>query len=158
MLEMILKMTSRSKPGRKPIYASLYDRILAHSVTIPFCGCWVYIGTLNHRGYGMISIYGKGFKKISVNGNVRYHQVRAVHKIMYEELTGTKVPEGIVLRHTCDIRACWRPDHLVQGTQKENVADQIARERHVSQVYWTKEKYEERSSSYLVKRILEHGY
>ncbi|WAX24030.1 hypothetical protein F5_00014 [Xanthomonas phage F5] len=37
-------------------------------------------------------------------------------------------PEGQVVRHTCDNRKCINPEHLLYGTQRDNLIDR--RERH----------------------------
>lgn len=36
--------------------------------------------------------------------------------------------DGVVIRHTCDNRKCINPEHLVSGTQSDNLKDR--RERH----------------------------
>lgn len=38
---------------------------------------------------------------------------------------------GLVIRHTCDQPRCVNIEHLVAGTQKQNVDDSIERGRHV---------------------------
>lgn len=39
------------------------------------------------------------------------------------------VPEGLVVRHSCDNPPCWNPSHLELGTQAENVRDRETRGR-----------------------------
>lgn len=50
------------------------------------------------------------------------------HRLSYADAKGP-IPEGMVLRHTCDNRKCANPDHLIPGTQLENIADRVARNR-----------------------------
>jgi hypothetical protein len=37
-----------------------------------------------------------------------------------------------VVRHRCDVRCCVRPDHLIAGTQAQNIADTVRRGRWTS--------------------------
>lgn len=66
--------------------------------------CWEWQGTRLPRGYGQID-------------------KRYVHRIV----AGAK--KGEVVRHTCDNPPCCNPRHLVKGTQKENLADMVAKGR-----------------------------
>lgn len=43
------------------------------------------------------------------------------------------IPEGAVIRHTCDESFCVNPLHLVSGSQKENMQDKVNRGRHHNQ-------------------------
>ena len=67
----------------------------------------------NDNGYCRISI---GYKMIRI------------HRFIYEEKFG-KVKKGNVVRHTCDNRKCINPDHLIEGTQKDNMQDAVDRNR-----------------------------
>ena len=43
------------------------------------------------------------------------------------------LPAGAVVRHTCDNRACVNPEHLVVGTQSDNMVDKSLRgDRHAT--------------------------
>src|SRR5579864_1704948 len=35
--------------------------------------------------------------------------------------------DGLVVRHSCDVRACINPKHLLEGTQKNNLDDMTQR-------------------------------
>lgn len=52
----------------------------------------------------------------------------ALHRIVYEECFG-EIPEGMVVRHKCDVRNCINPEHLEIGTQHDNVMDTVKRGR-----------------------------
>lgn len=67
-----------------------------------------------------------GYGKITIN-NVSHY----AHRISWEDANGIEVPDGLVVMHTCDNPACIEPSHLSVGTQKDNVADQIAKRRYV---------------------------
>ncbi|WP_186445743.1 HNH endonuclease signature motif containing protein [Paenibacillus cremeus] len=64
-------------------------------------------------------------------GHIRYwfdKKVSVMHKFIYNELFG-EVPEGLVVRHTCDNPKCINPEHLILGTQGDNVRDKVERNR-----------------------------
>ena len=78
-------------------------------------GCIVWTGPPHDEmGYACI---GNG------HGRMVY-----VHRAAWELANGP-VPAGLVLRHTCDTPPCLNLDHLILGTQRENVADMHARGR-----------------------------
>lgn len=51
-----------------------------------------------------------------------------LHRYMYEECFG-KVPDGFVVMHKCDVRDCVNPEHLMVGTQADNIRDMIMKGR-----------------------------
>lgn len=55
--------------------------------------------------------------------------MKYAHVIAWEIANGRTVPDGLVVRHTCDNPPCIEPRHLILGTQAENVADMFARNR-----------------------------
>jgi hypothetical protein len=75
--------------------------------------CQITDWPLNNWGYGQKTIKGK--------------KVHA-HRDAYERANGP-IPDGMVVRHTCDNPACINPAHLLIGTQKDNVRDCIERGR-----------------------------
>lgn len=79
-------------------------------------GCWWWTKALLSTGYGLASSNGK---KVSA------------HRLSYETFKGP-IPEGLVVRHTCDNRACCNPEHLVTGTHKNNMQDAVERRRIAS--------------------------
>lgn len=80
-------------------------------------GCRIWRGSTDGRfGYGKVTI-----------GNRRQY----AHRASWEEAAGREVPNGLVIRHTCDEPRCIEPSHLILGTPADNVGDQIARGRLV---------------------------
>jgi len=70
-------------------------------------GCWYWIGTIGPRGYGSINVNGAS---------------KRAHRVSYEIYKGN-IPAGLFVCHSCDNPLCVRPDHLILGTQKENMQD-----------------------------------
>lgn len=81
----------------------------------PNTGCWLWGASTDKRsGYGWFRLEGKMCK---------------AHKIGWSIANGQIVPFGLVIRHTCDNPPCVNPDHLLLGTQAENVRDREERGR-----------------------------
>lgn len=97
-------------------WASPLERLLRNSIPEPNSGCWLWLGGLNRQGYGQINMPGN-------------KQQRA-HRLSYKIHKG-EIPKGLDVRHTCDIRCCINPDHLIVGTKQQNAQDAIERNRYV---------------------------
>lgn len=69
--------------------------------------CWLWTGCLDKDGYGLSSIAGKKMP---------------AHRAMW---TLTYGAPSLYILHTCTNRHCINPKHLYEGTQKQNVQDQI---------------------------------
>lgn len=79
----------------------------------PLGDCIVWTGTKNDSGYGKIRIHGKW---------------RRAHRVSFEINHG-EIPPGMVVRHSCDNPSCINPDHLLTGTQGDNINDMRDRGR-----------------------------
>lgn len=53
---------------------------------------------------------------------------RLAHRISYRLFKGP-IPENSVVMHTCDNPLCVNPEHLVPGTQKDNMEDMLQKDR-----------------------------
>lgn len=88
-------------------------RLKAHGWDENENGCWIWRGDKTYRGYGRMSVNNKS---------------RLVHRLAYEAWNG-KILDGMVIRHTCDTPLCINPQHLLQGTHKDNMKDKYDRGR-----------------------------
>lgn len=69
--------------------------------------CWLWIGAKSPAGYGLMSID---------------RNLRLAHRLSLAIALGGLEP-GLVVRHSCDTPLCVNPDHLLQGTQADNMRD-----------------------------------
>ena len=73
-------------------------------------GCWICRRKPN--GHGYCYLYDADKTPHRLNRLVYAKKVRPI-------------PKGLIVRHTCDVRNCINPDHLVSGTYKENAQDMV---------------------------------
>jgi len=76
-------------------------------------GCHLWQGALA-CGYGQVHINKKVYK---------------IHRLSYEHYK-EKIPPRMYVLHTCDVRNCFNPDHLVLGTHQDNMDHKVQRRRH----------------------------
>lgn len=74
-------------------------------------GCWEYTGYVMQNGYAEICFRGR---------NTRI--TRLVHRIHHGET-------DLDVLHSCDNPICFNPEHLMAGSDKQNVAESVARGR-----------------------------
>jgi hypothetical protein len=79
--------------------------------------CWKWLGGHSQNGYG---IY-----RTTDGATV------LAHRHSYRPHNG-EIPAGGVIQHTCDVKDCQNPLHLVCGTQRDNMRDKIAKGRQKS--------------------------
>jgi hypothetical protein len=60
----------------------------------------------------------------------RNYKKQSMVRYLWEQKYG-KMPEGKRPCHTCDNSKCINVDHIFCGTQKENIADMIRKDRHL---------------------------
>jgi len=91
--------------------------------TIQTDGCWIWKGTINNSGYGILTYNRKSIP---------------AHRWYYEYYKNRTVPDHLELDHLCKNRSCVNPDHVEVVTHKENIlrgnglAAKNARKTHCS--------------------------
>lgn len=75
-------------------------------------GCWEWLAKAQN---------GRACIKIG-------RKVRAASRVAYEEYNGS-IPDGLLVRHTCDNGMCVNPSHLILGTHADNMEDMRVRGR-----------------------------
>lgn len=91
---------------------SLTDRI--KYFILSSTGCWI---CCSHKPYP------DGYARIFHSG-----KSILVHRLSYILRHGN-IPDGAIIRHSCDNRMCINPDHLLCGTQRDNIQDRVDRHR-----------------------------
>jgi hypothetical protein len=87
------------------------------SIPEPNSGCWIWAGSWGSGKPG--ARYGD-FRR-----NTRPH---LAHRAAYEVFIGM-IPPGAHVLHRCDVSVCCNPRHLFVGTNRDNIADSMAKGR-----------------------------
>lgn len=81
--------------------------------------CWLWNGYTTDSGYGLIT---------PDNWDHKSSRPRS-HRISLELYLGRPLGKGMWALHHCDNPPCVNPDHLYEGTRKDNERDKIERDR-----------------------------
>jgi HNH endonuclease len=99
--------------SKKQTLADWPQIIARHALLDSMTGCIEWQAGTSPKGYGMVSVSGV------------YAQA---HRFAYAAANG-RIPAGMHVLHKCDNRKCCNPAHLYIGTNDQNIADKIARDR-----------------------------
>lgn len=87
--------------------------LLSKSTYDEASGCLIWNGCIGGAGYGVVNYKGKPW---------------GLHRLAYHlEHPNEKLD---TIMHTCDRRACWNLEHLVNGTLAQNRYDAVSKGRH----------------------------
>jgi hypothetical protein len=78
--------------------------------------CWPWTGYRHEKGYGITTAFG------------RSPRLRA-HRAVWLMTVGP-IPDGLRVLHRCDNPPCCNVAHLFLGTDADNTADMLAKNRH----------------------------
>lgn len=78
-------------------------------------GCWIWTASVDGCGYGHIAVGGRG------------NSTKA-HRVAHVLLKGD-IPNGMIVRHKCDVPSCCNPAHLEVGSHADNRKDAVDRGR-----------------------------
>lgn len=81
-------------------------RFLDQITPEPNSGCWIWLGSLGHGGYGQFMVARQNYR---------------AHRWAYEHLVGPIPHDTPQLDHKCRVRCCVNPAHLEPVTNKQNV-------------------------------------
>lgn len=93
--------------------AEKIERFLSLALPEPNSGCWLWTGEIKRDGYTECWCFGR--RELG-------------HRAAYREFV-CDIPENLVVRHSCDEKSCVNPNHLAVGTQAQNIADKVLRNR-----------------------------
>lgn len=95
---------------------TFWDRVETHLVHDG--DCLLFVGSRDECGYGRINKDGKLIR---------------LHRAVWERDHGP-IPESHVVMHKCDRPNCLNPEHLILGTQRDNIADMDNKGRRKSAI------------------------
>lgn len=94
----------------KPKSISYYQRFVLDRISVCHSSkCWLWQSSIHRDGYGKVSL--KPFWQ--------------AHRVSYYAFKHYTYKENLLVLHRCHNRKCVNPEHLYQGTHKDNARDTI---------------------------------
>jgi hypothetical protein len=90
------------------------ERFMSKVIINKITNCWIWNSTLRD-GYGRFKVD----KKMLTASRFSFEYFKE------------KILDANVIMHLCDNPSCVNPEHLMQGTHKENSVDKVNKKRHV---------------------------
>ncbi len=90
------------------------DRFWSKAAPEALSGCWLWMGAVDHGGYGHCRIRGLDV---------------SAHRHALSAFLGRPIRDGLRACHRCDVRLCINPLHLFEGTQLDNLRDMVSKGR-----------------------------
>jgi hypothetical protein len=128
------------------VKTATYQMIEARSSLDMNSGCRLWRGYIDPQGYGRLRV-----------GNVSAY----AHRVSGSTFHNASILSGTVVCHTCDTRACVRPDHLELGDNAENMRQMVSRGRTKNIVRLTRQLADQAVVAVLIgesKRAVAHQY
>lgn len=85
--------------------------------------CWLWSGAVALGGYGTV--------RVRDDSRIQRSRTVSVHRVAWI-LTNGAIPDGLQLLHSCDVKVCCNPDHLLPGTAKDNTDDAVRKGRRAN--------------------------
>lgn len=100
----------------------MYSRMIREflsRVKVDDSGCWLWQGSCGSTWGG----HKKGYGQFYYRRKLYY-----AHRFLYELMVGP-IPPGMYACHTCGVPSCVNPNHIYEGTPKDNMRDRVRHER-----------------------------
>lgn len=109
--------------GRRDHFESTVERFWSKVDRKGPDDCWLWTGAKQApNGCGLV--YGNFGITVEIGSTCSYR----AHRFAWF-LTNGEIPEGAMIRHSCDTPLCCNPAHLEPGTARDNIMDAIERGR-----------------------------
>lgn len=104
----------------KPFSIGTIQRLLREKSARNEKGCWIWMGSMDSKGYGRM---------------MRNGIMHSASRMSLHVFKGFPLESNLDACHNdkvCDSRACVNPDHLYAGSRARNISDSVIRGTHRS--------------------------